>query len=46
VRNPSDHWPLYACIVIGVGLLLAFVPRLFSFVRNQAKSRAKLQVQG
>jgi hypothetical protein len=43
VRNPSDHWPLYACIVIGVGLLLAFIPRLAGFVRAQGKSRAKLQ---
>ena len=46
VRNPSDHWPLYACIVIGVGLLLAFLPRLWKFVRAQEKSRARLQTQG
>jgi hypothetical protein len=41
VRNPSDYWPLYACIVIGVGLLLAFVPRLLQFARSQEKRRAQ-----
>lgn len=41
VRNPSDYWPLYACIVIGVGLLLAFVPKLLKFVRSQNQLRAK-----
>ena len=20
VRNPSDHWPLYSCIIVAVGL--------------------------
>jgi hypothetical protein len=32
VRNPSDQWPLYACIVIFSGLLLHFVSKLFRFV--------------
>lgn len=41
VRNPSDYWPLYACIVIGVGLLVAFVPKLLKFVRAQNQLRAK-----
>ena len=40
VRNPSDHWPLYSCIVIGCGLLLIFVPRLLRFVRAQNKKHA------
>ncbi|NOT30670.1 MAG: hypothetical protein HOP15_09520 [Planctomycetes bacterium] len=43
VRNPSDHWPLYSCIVIGIGLLLAFVPKLLKFVRAQDSARAKLE---
>ena len=46
VRNPSDYWPLYGCIVIGVGLLLVFVPKLYRFVRSQGQSRARLQPQG
>jgi len=41
VRNPSDYWPLYACIVIGVGLLIAFVPKLLQFGRSQEKRRAQ-----
>jgi hypothetical protein len=41
VRNPSDYWPLYACIVIGVGLLIAFVPKLLQFARGQQKRRAQ-----
>lgn len=44
VRNPSDYWPLYACIVIGVGLLIAFVPKLLKFVRTQNQLRAKAGV--
>lgn len=43
VRNPSDHWPLYSCIVIGIGLLLAFVPKLLKFVRAQNKARTPLE---
>jgi hypothetical protein len=40
VRNPSDHWPLYACIVIGVGMLIAFCQRLARYIVSQAKHRA------
>jgi hypothetical protein len=43
VRNPSDHWPLYSCIVIGIGLVLAFVPKLVRFVRAQEQARTQLQ---
>lgn len=43
VRNPSDYWPLVACIVIGVGLLLAFVPKLVKYVRAQNQARTKLE---
>jgi hypothetical protein len=43
VRNPSDHWPLYSCIVIGVGLLIAFLPKLLKFVRAQNTARARLE---
>jgi len=39
VRNPSDHWPLYACIVIGIGLLMAFIPKLLKFIRSQERNR-------
>jgi hypothetical protein len=28
VRNPSDHWPEYSAWVIGLGMALAFLPRL------------------
>jgi hypothetical protein len=40
VRNPSDHWPLYSCIVIGVGLLLTFSAKLKRYVRAQSALRA------
>ena len=40
VRNPSDYWPLYACIVIGLGLLGVFLPRLFQFAGRQQRQRA------
>jgi hypothetical protein len=41
VRNPSDHWPLYACIVIGVGLLIAFTQKLRRYVSAQNAARAE-----
>ena len=39
VRNPSDQWPLYACIVISIGLLWAFGEKLLSYVKSQAPKR-------
>lgn len=39
VRNPSDHWPLYSCIVIGVGLLIAFGSKLRGYVKSHARGR-------
>jgi len=41
VRNPSDHWPLYSCIIIGVGLLIAFTEKLIKYVKAQNSQRAK-----
>ncbi len=40
VRNPSDHWPLYSCIVIGIGLLLTFSAKLKHYIRAQSALRA------
>lgn len=31
VRNPSDHWPLISCIIIGVGMLVAFLTKLVTY---------------
>ena len=39
VRNPSDYWPLYACIVISIGLVMAFGQKLVGYVRSQAPKR-------
>lgn len=39
VRNPADHWPLYACIVISFGLLLHFVQKLARYIRTENKKR-------
>ena len=39
VRNPSDHWPLYSCIVIGIGMLLTFSEKLNRYVRAQSAQR-------
>ena len=41
VRNPSDHWPLYSCIIIGFGLLIAFSEKLLKYVRAQNRKRAE-----
>ena len=35
VRNPADQYPLYACIVIAVGLVLHFSRKLVLHIRSQ-----------
>ena len=37
VRNPSDQWPLYSCIVIAIGLLIHFVGKLLAYSRSEAR---------
>jgi len=36
VRNPADQWPLVACVVIALGLLLHFGRGLLRFLRTAA----------
>jgi hypothetical protein len=38
VRNPADHGPLYACLVIAAGLLYHFLRKLVRFVRLEART--------
>ncbi len=38
VRNPADQYPLYACIVIAIGLLLHFTRKLLRFIRAEART--------
>ncbi len=38
VRNPADQYPLYACILIAIGLLLHFSRSLTRYVRSEARS--------
>ena len=33
VNNPTDHWPLYSCIIVAVGLLIHFFQRLLIHLR-------------
>lgn len=40
VRNPADKWPLYACIVISVGLLIHFLQRLYKYLRAENRRHA------
>ena len=37
VRNPSDHWPLGACIVVAIGLTMAFVHKLVIYLQAQKR---------
>ena len=45
VRNPSDQWPLVSCIIITLGMLLAFGQKLRRYVHVQNTNRAK-QLEG
>lgn len=35
VRNPADQWPLYACIIVGAGMLLHFLQKLFGYLKRR-----------
>ena len=37
VRNPADQYPLYACIVIAIGLVMHFSRKLAMHIRSQAQ---------
>jgi hypothetical protein len=37
-KNPSDQWPLYACIIITAGMLLHFGVRLTGYLRRERES--------
>jgi len=39
VRNPADQWPLYACIIIGVGMLTHFIQKLTRYLKSESKRR-------
>lgn len=41
VRNPSDSWPLISCIIIAIGMTMAFVMKLMRFVRRQGRERER-----
>lgn len=38
VRNPADHWPLWACLVIAAGLVFHFTRKLVRYVRFEVRS--------
>lgn len=40
VNNPADQWPLYACIVITLGMSLHFVQRLYFYLKRQNRKAA------
>jgi hypothetical protein len=46
VRNPSDQVPLYACIVIGMGLLIHFGRKLVFYLKAEARKRAAALAAG
>jgi len=46
VRNPSDQVPLYACVVIAVGLLVHFIRKLLLYLKAESRKRAAATVPG
>lgn len=36
-RNPSDQFPLIACLVIALGLIVQFTNKLMRYIRSEAK---------
>jgi hypothetical protein len=43
VENPSDQWPLWSCVVIGIGLVLHFGMMLMRYISSEMRSSAGLQ---
>lgn len=41
VRNPSDHWPLYSCIIIAVGMAIAFLQKFLKYGQQQSNRRMR-----
>ena len=39
VRNPADHGPLVACIIISIGFLIQFTQKLAAYMRAEARRR-------
>lgn len=39
VQNPADQYPLYACIVIAIGLSLHFSRKLIRYMRSEASKQ-------
>lgn len=37
VQNPADQYPLYACIVIAIGLLMHYIRKLLGYMRTEAQ---------
>ncbi len=41
MQNPADHWPLASLIVSGVGLLIHFMIKLWTYLKKQQKTQSK-----
>lgn len=39
VRNPADRWPWYAIYIVGFGLFVHFVMKLFGFLTRSPRTR-------
>ncbi|NUM56640.1 MAG: cytochrome c biogenesis protein ResB [Candidatus Hydrogenedentes bacterium] len=40
VKNPSDQWPLYSCIIITIGLTIHFAGKLAKYIRSENRKLA------
>jgi len=41
VRNPADKFPLYACVIISIGLVLHFSLKLLGYLRAETRRAAR-----
>ncbi len=44
-RNPSDQWPLWACILAGFGMVLHFCMRLLRYITSEQKNTARTRAE-
>jgi len=45
VRNVSDKWPEYSLYVVTLGMLIAFISKLYKYIQREAKSRVTRVVE-
>lgn len=42
MRNPAEKWPYISCLLVVLGMIVHFLPKLFRFAKRQSKKSTEL----